>query len=231
MSFLKKIFGSKIKTEHNTDEPNDKIPESLISNEKIADDPYSDSWVNNNISDISQDIIDIIYSKDLTSQKIQEFINTEVDLDMSGSFWEEKEILNFPGPFYTGETDTCATGIIEAPKNVIFNNYCQEFVMIQPRNKLELIELSNAGAVEVFGAYYCDGNQHWTTQGVKDWWKVKDDIINLLQDPELIENNCNQNLRYTAYLKGKAHNDLRCYCFFLEHGYYPNDIRLTLPEL
>lgn len=104
-----------------------------------------------------------------------------------------------------------------------------EFVMIQPRTKTELLQLWNASAVEVFGAYYCDGNKHWTVKEVKNWWFEKDDLLQHLKDEELIKMNCHQEKRYQHYLEHLAEMDLRRYCFFLDNGFYPTTE--ILPEL
>ena len=149
--------------------------------------------------------------------------------DFWGSGWLVRGELNFPGPFYTAETDTCGTGIIELLNNVIFDDDGAEYVMIQPRIKAELLQLWNAGSVEVFGGYYCDGNEHWTTKLVRDWWASRGDVLERLKDKELIQSNYNQDIRYRYYLENQAAHDLRKYCFFLEKGIYPTTQKL--PEI
>ncbi len=187
------------------------------------------SWVNNEIPELDKTIVKLIHQKELKDTTINLFLDFCLDSDFSGSGWSKKGELNFPGPFYTGETDTCGTGIIESPKNVILDENCMEYVMIQPRNKTELLQLWNAGAAEVFESYYCDGNKYWTVQLVKNWWSNKNEILQHLKNDELIKVNCNQEKRYIYYLEKLAEMDLRKYCFFLDNGFYP--INEKLPEL
>ena len=42
--------------------------------------------------------------------------------------------LNIPGPIYGAETDTCLTGPLEAPENVLVDKNGQEFVFKQASN-------------------------------------------------------------------------------------------------
>jgi hypothetical protein len=167
--------------------------------------------------------------KELTENIINNYLNFRAGSDYSGSGWSVKGALNFPGPFYTGETDSCGTGIIQSPNNIIFDENYMEHVMIQPRNDIELLNLWNAGSVEVLGAYYCDGNKYWTVPLVKNWWATKHEIFEHLENNELIKLNCNQEKRYLHYLENFAELDLRKYCFFLENGFYPTDEKL--PEI
>ena len=199
--------------------------------ENKEEDPYANSWVDSSFDNIDEQVAKLIYSFDLNEASIDQFIGLKDYSDFGGSAWEKKGILNFPGPFYTAETDNCGTGLMEAPKNVIFDDYCYELVMIQPRTKEELVGLSGAAAVEVFGGYYYDGNKHWSLQSIRDWWKSKDAILELLKDKELIKMNYNQDIRYTAYLGSLAEIDLRRYAYFLDNGEYPLSDDLVLPEI
>jgi hypothetical protein len=88
---------------------------------------------------------------------------------LAGSYWAKKHPFNFPGPFYSGETDTCGTGVPEAPDNILFDGYCCEYIFRQPRNYQEFIAVKDAAAVEVFDSYACDGHQHWTGQACREW--------------------------------------------------------------
>ena len=201
----------------------------LLKQKEEHADYYSDSWVNSEIAEIEKPIGELIYQVDLNENLINDYLGRESGSDFDGSGWPEKGGLNFPGPFYTGESDSCGTGIIESPNNVVFDENCMEYVMIQPRNKVELIQLRSASAVEVFGSYYCDGNKFWTVELVKNWWKNRNDIFEHLKHDELVKMNCNQEKRYKYYLENEALMDLRRYCFFLESGVYPSDEKL--PEI
>lgn len=155
--------------------------------------------------------------------------NTHGFLD--NDHWRQKNPLNFPGPFYTGETDTCGTGNPEAPFNVLFDTNSCEYVFRQPANFTELLCIMDAAAVEVFDSYSCNGNQHWTYEACKEWWEQKPDWIRQLQHPEMQKSNAGSQQLYIDYLETTAETDLRKYCFFLEHRYYPTDENIKLPSL
>lgn len=220
MNFWKNIFTGK--------------PDSSSKNIRVkrafeSSDYYANSWVNNHIPKWDRETAEFIFRAELDKRSFETFLPSVTDFDMGGSGWQEIGFLNFPGPFYTGESDSCGTGIREAPANVIFDEYCHEHVMIQPRNRQELTQLLGAGAVEVFSSYYCDGNMHWTVPLVKEWWSNRGEIMEHLKNEELISMNCYQEIRYAHYLAHFAELDLRKYCFFLEHGFYPREE--ALPEL
>jgi hypothetical protein len=145
--------------------------------------------------------------------------------------WSEKHPFNFPGPFYTGESDSCGTGEPDAPDNVLFDDYTREYLFRQPRDYAEFICVLDAAAVEVFESYSSNGNEHWTYALCKDWWKSREEIITKQRDPEFIVTNGPDRAElYAAYLAGPAETDLRKYCYFLENGTYPPD-GVALPEL
>lgn len=145
--------------------------------------------------------------------------------------WQEKYPFNFPGPFYTGESDTCGTGTCEAPENVILDaNYC-EYVFRQPTTYYALVSVLDAAAVEVLDSYSANGNDHWTYLECKTWWRSRENIISSLADEKVVRMNDGQAQLYLAYLNGAAELDLRRYCYFLEHGVYPVHQGVLLPEL
>src|SRR5258707_8089864 len=37
--------------------------------------------------------------------------------------WPQRHPFNFPGPFYSGISDTCGTGDTEAPDNLLYDGY------------------------------------------------------------------------------------------------------------
>lgn len=144
--------------------------------------------------------------------------------------WPNINPYNFPGPFYTGESDTCGTGIVQAPDNVANDiNYC-EYVFKQPTNYYEFLCLLNAAAVEVRDSYSSNGNDCWTHEACKTWWRSRTVLMRALARPEVIRVNNGQAQLYLDYLNGDAEMDLRRYCFFLLHGIYPDD-QAVLPEL
>jgi len=137
------------------------------------------------------------------------------------SHWPKIHYLNFPGPFYTGESDTCGTGEREAPDNVLLTDHAEEYVFRQPQNFTEFLCVLSAAAVEVFDSYSCDGNDHWTYQLCREWWQGKDEFIRHLRTPAFRKHNGNRIQLYIDYLNGSAETDLRKYCYFLENGRYP----------
>jgi hypothetical protein len=137
------------------------------------------------------------------------------------SHWPTIHSLNFPGPFYSGESDTCETGPYEAPDNVLRDNHAMEYVFRQPQNFIEFVSIVDAAAIEVFDSYSCDGNDHWTYQLCREWWQGKNVLIRRLHTPAFQEYNGNRVRLYIDYLNGAAETDLRRYCYFLENGRYP----------
>ena len=160
-----------------------------------------------------------------------------------GSFrakWEERLWLNVPGPFYTGETDTCWTGRLSAPLHVAYGGeYFTEFVYRQPKTSTEVAALAAAAWDDPFGGYACDGDQHWTPETVRVWWldraRVEKHVADLLasweESPRSDEQEACEGLRdFLGYLANGLAADLRAYIFRLEQGRYPAaDDRL--PEL
>jgi hypothetical protein len=144
--------------------------------------------------------------------------------------WANIHPFNFPGPFYTGESDTCETGPYEAPDNVLRDNHAVEYVFRQPHNFVEFVCIVDAAAIEVFDSYSCDGNDHWTYPLCQDWWRSKAEIIRRLNTPAFRKYNGNRVQLYIDYLNGAAETDLRKYCYFLENGRYPTGNE-SLPPL
>ena len=150
---------------------------------------------------------------------------------LDNDHWREKHPLNFPGPFYTGMSDTCGTGPCEAQENVLCDSYCQEYIFKQPTDYLELVGVLDAAAVEVIDSYSCNGNKYWTYEKCREWWHTVPDILQQLKDPEIVKVNGPDHVQlHLDYLNGAAEKDLRKYCYFLENGRYPQG-EVRLPEL
>lgn len=150
---------------------------------------------------------------------------------LDNSYWTTKHPFNFPGPFYTGESDTCGTGDIEAPNNVMYDEYAMEIVFKQPTTFEELLGVIDAAAMEVLDSYSCDGNSFWSYSKCKDWWKNRFDLISEMNKPETQKVNGRRFILFEHYLKSKAENDLKKYCYFLENGNCPNVETKALPQL
>lgn len=145
--------------------------------------------------------------------------------------WTQKHWLNVPGPFYTGETDTCWTGRLEAPRHVLYGGqYQNEFVYRQPKTQAEVVCVLNAAGEDPWGGYADDGDSRWTPEAVRAWWKQRGEIeehITTLID-EWTAGGDSYRLEaaeggrdFLAYLAGDLETDLRAYIFRLEHGRYP----------
>lgn len=145
--------------------------------------------------------------------------------------WFEKHPFNFPGPFYTGQSDSCGTGDIEAPDNVMYDSDVYEYIFKQPGSYEELLRVFDAAAVEVFDSYACNGNDYWTYSLCYEWWQGKNKLIAQLNTPEVKKRNGDRVQLYIDYLGSDAEMDLRRYCFFLENGFYPTDNNILLPDL
>ena len=158
-----------------------------------------------------------------------------------GKKWAEKHWLNVPGPFYTGETDTCWTGRLSAPRHVLYGGeYYNEFVYRQPKTRAEVQCLLSAAEDDPFDGYDCDGDSRWTTEAVRAWWserrQVEEHVAVLLaewtaEDADRYEVEAADGARdFLAYLAGDLETDLRAYIFRLEEGRYP-DPGDQLPDL
>jgi hypothetical protein len=98
--------------------------------------------------------------------------------------WGDRHWLNVPGPFYGAETDTCLAGFREAPRHILIDERGQEFVWRQPRTDEELRTVMSAAYQDPCDGYAWDGDQHWTSASVHEWWdrrqRVKDWIDHAL---------------------------------------------------
>ncbi len=108
---------------------------------------------------------------------------------LDNSHWSVRNVFNFPGPFYTGESDSCGTGEYEAPANTLNDHHYCEFVFRQPQNFEELLCVLSAAAVETFDSYSCDGNDRWTYTLCREWWCGKAELIRCLGSSAFRENN------------------------------------------
>ncbi|WP_034260687.1 hypothetical protein [Actinospica robiniae] len=158
-----------------------------------------------------------------------------------GRKWAVKHWMNVPGPFYTGETDTCWTGRLAAPRHVLYGGeHYQEFVYRQPKTRAEVKCLLSAAQDDPFDGYDCDGDSRWTPEAVRAWWndrgRVVEHVTALLAEwtrwgADRYEVEAAEGARdFLAYLSGDLEADLRAYVYRLEHGRYPDD-GVELPTL
>lgn len=141
--------------------------------------------------------------------------------------WSERNRLNVPGPFYGADTDTCCCGPLEAPDNVLIDESGQEFVWRQPKDPAQLQALLQAARSDPFCGYAWDGDEHWTTELVRDWWatrgEVSEWIDRQLGNRELLSSDYNTDRaavaslqQFRAYFTAELESDLREYMFWLE---------------
>ncbi|MCX6181201.1 MAG: hypothetical protein NT150_04655 [Bacteroidetes bacterium] len=156
------------------------------------------------------------------------------ELDTTATYqndFSKKNSLNFPGPFYTLETDNCGTGQPEAPENILCDHEGREHIFMQPQTTKELCNILTASLLDPFHSYAVNGNEHWNLQLIKEWWRNKHKLIDTLLSKEFEENNSGQNFKYIEYLNGQAKEDLQRYAYFLENGKYPVGEGFVLPEI
>jgi hypothetical protein len=161
--------------------------------------------------------------------------------DIFCSQWEMKNWRNVPGPVYTGITDTCLIGRLEAPENVLYDENGQEFLFRQPGSLAQLRQVVCAASIDPFTGYACDGNEHWTAALIREWWSRRHDLLTWIAEQlrgkdlqthsDLVEQNQERGLRdFEEYVQSGLQNYLRAYVFFLEKGRKPQH-RDYLPEI
>ncbi len=135
--------------------------------------------------------------------------------------------LNFPGPFYGAETDTCETGTAEAPRNVLLDRSGQEFVFTQPTGEDDLRDVISAAICECFVGYGADGDDHWTLALIREWWRSRLDLLALSSQARGLPE-CKR--RWERILSGEGETYLRSYALFVEARRLPTETD-TLPEI
>ncbi|MEV7307862.1 ferredoxin [Streptomyces microflavus] len=154
--------------------------------------------------------------------------------------WADRQWLNVPGPFYGADTDNCGTGRIFAPALVLYEGeHFTEYVWRQPRTAAELQQLVDAAEAEVFSAYGCDGDDHWTPETVREWWRDRARITAYLaarrpvweaDDEKSGRGTAAAAEAYAAYLDGELAAHLRTYLFWLDERRSPTAAD-RLPQL
>lgn len=151
--------------------------------------------------------------------------------DQWGGKFSERNPLNIPGPFYGADTDSCETGPISAPDNILLDPNGQEFVFRQPDSYWELLELLEAARCECFSGYAADGNDHWTLSLLREWWQQSLEMVAAYEkEQENVDYLLKAVTRYKHYLETDAEKYLQRYAFFLEQGQSPQKTDI-LPEI
>jgi hypothetical protein len=110
-----------------------------------------------------------------TARRLVEGLNQPVERLFTGR-WEQRNWRNVPGPFYAGETDSLAIGRLAAPGHVCYDDdlgggFGFEFIYRQPVNARETEAVVEACQIELYSGYNWDGDDHWTTEAVREWWR------------------------------------------------------------
>ncbi|GIG58263.1 hypothetical protein Lfu02_26350 [Longispora fulva] len=150
---------------------------------------------------------------------------SDADRAHFSNLWDSRCALNVPGPFYTGETDTCWTGRLVAPDNVLYGGeYFTEYIFRQPRGADEVQGVMEAARLDPFAGYACDGNDHWTPPSVRAWWEsrswVIDSVTESLRVLESEERAASRDAaegarQFLAYIGTGLEDDLRAYAVLL----------------
>ncbi|MEU8074915.1 ferredoxin [Catellatospora citrea] len=154
--------------------------------------------------------------------------------------WEMRNWRNVPGPFYGADTDTCWTGRMDAPDLVLYDDeYGTEFLFRQPTDPAEVYRLLLAATSDPFGGYAADGDEHWTTAAVREWWRNRERLLEWIQrargtwheSPHADHRELLGGLAaFERHIEHGLEGYLRRYSFWLDHR-RPRRPGETLPDL
>jgi len=162
--------------------------------------------------------------------------------------WAERNWRNVPGPFYGAATDSMALGCSEAPGHIVFDDdfgggFGREFIYRQPVNVGEVEAVVNVASIETYSGYGWDGDDHWSADEVRDWWRDRERVrvwaVELATDwgsdpyPKYLghyRDAANALRDYVAYIDNGLRDYLRGYMFWLNEHREPDDGE-TLPQL
>ncbi|MFE5723985.1 hypothetical protein [Streptomyces erythrochromogenes] len=142
--------------------------------------------------------------------------------------WAERDWRNVPGPFYGAGTDTCWMGRLIAPAHVLYDDeWGAEFVYRQPRDTAQALALLGAVVQDPMVGYACDGDDHWTPELVRDWWRDRGRVREwaaALDRKWSVSSRAEEReaagggREYVAYIDADLAEDLRHYTFWLSEG-------------
>ncbi|MFI5530765.1 ferredoxin [Kitasatospora sp. NPDC051853] len=146
--------------------------------------------------------------------------------------WEQRHPFNVPGPFYTGET-FCGVGS-QVPEHILLTDGDTEFVYRQPDSPARLSDFLEAPEGDGAGGYAWDGDEHWTPELVRAWWRdrgqVREWLLGELAEPRGISEEWELR-QFLADLDGGALEAyLRGYLYWLTEGREPA-LGVELPPL
>ncbi|MCX5405054.1 ferredoxin [Streptomyces sp. NBC_00335] len=190
-----------------------------------------------------------------TARRLTE-TESHLDAAMFTGKWEERNWRNVPGPFYAGETDSLAIGRLDAPHHISYDDdhgggFGGEFVFRQPVDEGEVFDMLCGASLELCQGYNWDGDDHWTVEAVRDWWRdrgrVREWAVDIAADwgadthphwgynadPRYLGHyhDAAQGHRdFAAYIDDGLEAYLRGYLFWLEHRREPKPGQ-ALPDL
>jgi len=85
--------------------------------------------------------------------------------------WKDHRWMNTPGPFYTGQADFVLMGPTCSPDYVALDDEMVDIVFLQPITIVDFDAVMEAADCDPFGGYACDGNEHWTVEALREWWR------------------------------------------------------------
>lgn len=135
--------------------------------------------------------------------------------------WTDRQPRNVPGPFYTADVDSMQLGRLAAPDHISYDDgiseeFGWEFVYRQPVNEAETSAVLEAARMELYSSYAWDGDDHWTPEAVRDWWRGRGEIREWAVGLEHVWA-ANVNPRYHGHYHDGAHG-LREFVAFIDDG-------------
>jgi len=158
--------------------------------------------------------------------------------------WNAKYWKNTPGPFYsTTENLMSLLALNEDPHHLLYDEHC-EFIWRQPITSEDFSRCISAMSRDEVSSYQIDGNDHWTSDSVRDWWQRRGELVDwcnqhlsrpVRDQTRFLHGDPNSTapdlvLAYLRYLDGGISNYLRQYLFWLENQRLPNQGE-SVPDL
>ncbi|MFK0223157.1 ferredoxin [Streptomyces vinaceus] len=148
--------------------------------------------------------------------------------------WGDRNWRNVPGPFYGADTDCMQFGREHAPDHVAFDE-AHEFVFRQPVTERETAALVTAAGWELYNNYAWDGDEHWTVEGVRAWWRDRGRVrewavaaarvwSSYREDPKYVPHYLDAadgHREFVAYIDDGLEAYLRGYLFWLDQRREP----------
>lgn len=127
-------------------------------------------------------------------------------------------------------------GRLDAPRHISYDDdlgdgFGSEFVFRQPVSEAETEDLVAAASMEPYGGYGWDGDDHWTPETVRTWWRerarVREWALTIAADWSTRDSGRHRDhyldaarghRAFLAHLDDGLEEYLRGYVFWLDHG-------------